>query len=141
MRQFLWSAVVGVAMLIASAGPARAQVPNGAVVNPSGVSSYYLAPGYYGTSWGVPSFGLPRTYTVFSSPYGQGYGYGYAPYSHWPGSNGYQLWRPAAVVPETLYGGNYYRNLASPHPSFTGGFFSPFGYYAPGFGPSAWYAY
>jgi hypothetical protein len=141
MRHVVWASLVGAAMLMASASPARAQVVVSNPAGAGGISPYFAAPGNYATSWGVPSFGWPRTNTVFSSPYGQGYGYGYYPTTYWPGYTGYQLWRPGAAVPGYLYGGSYYQNMASPHGSFTGGFFEPFNYYAPGFGPSAWYAY
>ena len=44
-------------------------------------------------AYGVPSFGVPRTYSVYSSPYGAGYGYGYAPASFLPGRYGVGMWR------------------------------------------------
>jgi hypothetical protein len=147
MRHLLWTSLVGAAMLTASACPAHAQTiksetgPATAQVTGAGAAVEYVAPGSFATSWGVPSYGWPRTYTAFSSPYGQAYGYGYTPYVYWPGYTGAQVWRPAATLPDTYRAGNWYRNLASPHSSFTGGFFSPFGYYPPGVGPSAWYAY
>ena len=67
----------------AAPSPARAQAQAQAapVRYYDGPNSIYGAPGNYGVSWGVPSYGLKRTYSEFSSPYGAGYGYGYAPES------------------------------------------------------------
>ncbi len=101
----------------------------------------YAAPGYYGMSYGSASFGVPRTYSSFASPYGQGYGYGYAPSSFLPGRFGIQLWRPGFVAPGYAFGASSYRtfpvpyNPGSPAPS------PPVGVYAPGFGPTAAYGW
>jgi hypothetical protein len=123
MRHSLWAMLVGAVMLLASASSARAQVVTNSSADPArvpvitnsvvegapGISPYYAAPGSYATSWGVPSFGMPRTYTVFSSPYGQGYGYGYYPYVYWPGYYNYRVWRPGVAMPGYFYGGAYSR--------------------------------
>src|SRR4051794_3339422 len=94
MQRLLWAAMVGASVLAAGA-PARGQVYGGPVT-PYGTGTYYASPGYYGTGYGVPAFGVPRMYSAFSSPYGLGYGYGYAPYNYLPGAFGIGLWRPGA---------------------------------------------
>ena len=38
------------------------------------VSSYYIAPGWYGTSYGFASYGMPQTYSVYSAYPGPSYG-------------------------------------------------------------------
>jgi hypothetical protein len=103
----------------------------------------FSAPGNYGITWGVPSFGSPRTYTAFSSPYGPGYGYGYYPYTYVPGYYGFRLYRAGYITDSTLYGAGWYGTPTA---------FAPFypitlpirpglGYYAPGFGAPAFYAW
>ena len=72
--------------------------------NPYRINGYYAAPGYYGMAYGSPSVGLTRTYTAFSTPYGMGYGCGYAPYGLLPGRYGVGLWRPGLVTPGYVYG-------------------------------------
>lgn len=135
MRRLLGALLPALAIWGASvAGPARAQWPG---TYYSGVNSAYGAPGYYGMSYGVPSYGVPRTYSSFSSPYGVGYGYGYPPYGYMPGKFGVELWRPGFSVPGYVYGGpTSYRTFPVqtwPNPS---GYGPPVGAYAPSFGPS-----
>jgi hypothetical protein len=149
MRRVLSVALLGVALLAATAGPARAQFLGGTISGggysvgwpaPYGIPPYFGAPGYYGMGYGVPSFGFPRTYTVYSSPYGAGYGYGYAPYGFLPGRYGVGLWRPGIATPGYVYGSSYYRTFPVPYRPLTS-FYSPaVGYYAPGFGPPSFYA-
>ena len=74
---------------------------------------------------------MPRTSTTFSSPFGAGYGYGYAPYGMLPGKYGVGLWRPGFVAPGYLYGASYYRSVAVPPVTIPE---PPIGDYAPGFG-------
>jgi hypothetical protein len=109
----------------------------------SGMSTthaYYAAPGHYGTSWGTASYGTVRTYSEFSSPYGGGYGYGYAPWTYLPGRYGLGIWQPGATIsPYVLGGPNVYRTWAAPYsragnPSLPPP--PPFGVYAPAFGPT-----
>ena len=121
------------------AATAGAQVLRGPGVGYA--AGYYAAPGYYGMGYGSPSLGIPRTYTAFSSPYGAGYGYGYAPYSYLPGRYGVGLWRPGLVAPGYVYAPGYYRTFPVPYRPLVP-FTSPaVGYYAPGFGPPAFYAW
>jgi len=112
----------------------QGQMRIGGPVSPYRVQPYYSAPGYYGTTYGVAGYGLRRTYSTFASPYGAGYGYGYAPTTYLPGPYGAGLWKPGGpanrYVWRTPYYGTYAiptapRNVALP----------PFGVYAPGFGP------
>src|SRR5262245_8390490 len=88
-----WRSGTKLAFLVAGltlSSAARAQGPAG----PTQVNPYYAAPGNYGMAWGSASYGLKRTYSEFSSPYGPGYAYGYAPYGLLPGRYGVGLWRP-----------------------------------------------
>ena len=140
MRRVLWSALVGGILTVAAAGSVRAQVAGG-VVQTYEATSIYGAPGQYGVSFGVPSYGLTRTYTEYSSPYGPGYGYGYAPYSFLPGRYGVELWRPGFAAPGYVYGASSYRTFPVPVRATGPGSGPPVGYYAPGFGPPAFYGW
>lgn len=123
-------------VLCLTASTARAQAAGFVPSDPYRINGYYAAPGYYGMSYGSPSVGMPRTYTTFASPYGGGYGYGYAPYGLLPGRYGVGLWRPGFVTPGYLYGASYYRTFPVPYgPNAYVGPAPPIGLYAPGFGP------
>src|SRR4051812_3237351 len=107
MRRITWIALVGAAIGTASATPARAQV-NISIggTSPLGISAPYAAPGLYGTTYGVPSYGSALNYSAYSSSYGAGYGYGYPPYAFLPGAYGAGLWRPGYATPGGyIYGG------------------------------------
>lgn len=140
MRRLLWVVIVGCAMALAP-GAARAQVALSATAGPYRLNGYFAAPGYYGTSYGVPSYGLTRTYSVYSSPYGLGYGYGYAPYGLLPGRYGVGLWRPGYVAPGYVYGASYYQTYAVPYVAGATGPLPSIGVYAPGFGAAAYYGW
>ena len=135
MRRLLLMVAVGSA-LAASTTTARAQAVGGGLA-PYRMNESIGLPGLYGTSWGVASFGIPRTYTTFSSSYGVGYGYGYPNYGVIPGRYGAGLWRPGYVAPGYVYGSAYGYNTF-PYPYKPGGpMYGPsIGLYAPGFGPS-----
>jgi len=114
-------------------GTARGQVAGGPVL-PYRIQSYYSAPGSYGTTFGVASYGVRQTYTTFSSSYGAGYGYGYPPASFLPGPYGVSLWHPGGLPDQYVWRTPYYgtfgipaapRNVPLP----------PIGVYAPAFGP------
>lgn len=141
MRRATWGLALG--LVLAGALGARAQAPVGtsATTAPlvlNGVGHHYQPPGYYGTSYGVPSFGVPRYYTAFSSPYGAGYGYGYAPYVtalNWYYLTGnLQPDRPPFTVPGYFLGGSTYNTFPVPYTS-RGPESPPIGVYAPAFGP------
>ena len=136
MRRLLLVVVVGSALAMVP-GQARAQVAVGGAPLPYRVNSGIGLPGLYGTSWGVASFGIPRTYTTFASPYGAGYGYGYPTYGVIPSKYGVGLWRPGFVAPGYTYGSAYGYNTF-PYPYKPGGpMYGPsIGNFAPGFGPS-----
>jgi|SRR5579864_291904 len=141
MRHLLWTTVLGAAMIGTTPSPARAQIYGG-LASPDEVGSYYGAPGYYGTAWGYPSYGWPRTYTVFSSPYGAGYAYGYYPSYTMAGYFGVRLWRPGFAAPGYLYGAGNYGTFASPSLALKRGYPPPsIGWYAPGFGPPPFIAW
>ena len=90
----------------------------------------------FGTSWGVASYGMKRTWSSYSSPFGVGYGYGYPPSGFVPGKFGVELWRPNEVVPAGVYGVNYrYRTFPYPYPAGPPAYGPSIGVYAPGFGP------
>jgi len=142
MRRMLGMLIVGGVLMFGPAS-ARAQVASTNYLNPYRINGYYAAPGLYGMAYGSPSFGMTRTYTSFSSPYGAGYGYGVAPYGLMPGRFGVGLWRPGFVSPGYVYGASYYRSFALPA-SVTGVTplpAPPVGVYAPGFGPGTYYAW
>ncbi len=142
MRRMLWMLIVGGVLTFVPAS-ARAQVATTGYLNPYRINGYYAAPGLYGMAYGSPSFGMTRTYTSFSSPYGAGYGYGVAPYGLMPGRFGVGLWRPGFASPGYVYGASYYRTFALPA-SVTGVTPltpPPVGVYAPGFGPGTYYAW
>ena len=151
MRRLLLVVVVGSALALAAMpGSVSAQVYT------SGPSPYRIngaigMPNLYGTSWGVASYGVPRTYTTFASPYGGGYGYGYGAgaafgypnYGFIPPKYGVGLWRAGIAAPGYAYGAaNGYNTF--PYPYTVGGpmYGPPIGLYAPGFGsggPSPYY--
>jgi len=142
MRRLLGVWIVGCALALGS-GTARGQMIAPGAFNPYRINGYYAAPGLYGMSFGSPSVGLTRTYTSFSSPYGAGYGYGYAPYGLLPGRYGVGLWRPGFAAPGYVYGASYYRSFMTPGASLYGPLLPPppVGVYAPGFGPGTYYAW
>jgi hypothetical protein len=144
MRPRLWAAILGAA-ITATAAPARAQYVGGMGTYGAsayyGLGSIYGAPGYYGMMVGYPGWGYPRTYTSFSSPYGAGYGYGYAPYSLATGRFGVGLWRPGFATPGYVYGAGFYRTFPVPFRPLGPNIGPPVGYYAPGFGPPAFYSW
>jgi len=142
MRRLLWAAILGAVSL--TAGTSVWGQTYGGAVTPYGTGTYYASPGYYGTGYGVPALGLPRTYSAFSSPYGMGYGYGYAPYSNLPGAFGIGLWRPGFQAPGYVYGASYYGTFGVPYMSALGfgyGATPGMGWYAPGFGPTSFYGW
>src|SRR4051794_34502004 len=134
VRQALGFILVGSTLALAP-GPARAQAPMTGFSDPFRINGYYAAPGYYGMAYGSMSAGVPRTYTTFASPYGSGYGYGYAPYGLLPGRYGVGLWRPGFVTPGYVFGASYYRTFPVPYASGAPDSPAPIGLYAPGFGP------
>jgi hypothetical protein len=125
----------GLLLLAIGGASANAQVP--ALASPySGVGSIYGAPGYYGMSYGVASYGVPRTFSGFSSPYGEGFAYGHASPAILPGRHGAGLWSSSPSAVHAVYGNTgSYRTFPArtwPYPS---GFGPPVGAYAPGLGP------
>ena len=137
MSRLLWGVIVGSALALA-AGPAEAQVVVAGAANPLRMNDYFAAPGSYGMSYGVPSYGLARSYSAFSSPFGAGYGYGYPPSGILPGPYGVGLWRPGFISPGYVYGASYYQTFAVPYSAGSAGPLPPIGLYAPGFGPPSW---
>jgi hypothetical protein len=165
MRPSARTSLIVVAILAAST-PARAQVTGGGLSTsasgrtsvgmpgfPSVRSSFasgsatdfgvttrvydpYAAPGNFGMAYGSASYGVPRTYTAFSSPYGAGYGYGYAAPGYLAGRYGVGLWRPGFAAPGYVFGSSVYRTFPVPYRPATGGPVPPFGAYAPAFGPT-----
>lgn len=148
VRRLVGVVLVGAVVALAPVS-ARAQVlvTESAVVAPAPARmnhAIYDAPGSYGMMWGSPSYGSIRTYSEFSSPYGLGYGYGYAPYGYLPGRYGVGLWRPGFATGGYVFGAApYYGYRTYPVPyDPTGRTPSPpVGAYAPGFGPPAYYGW
>lgn len=115
--------------------PATAPAPAVVATGSTRLNGYFEAPGFYGTSWGVAGYRTPRTYSEFSSPFGAGYGYGYAPYGLIPGRYGAGLWRPGSVVAsDSVYGASPYRTWAVPNVPGVSWPLPSIGLYAPGFG-------
>ncbi len=135
MSRLVMFLAVGSASLLAS-GPTNAQYPVGGPMPVQRLNAAIGLNGLYGTSWGVASFGIPRTYSTYSSSYGAGYGYGYPSHGFLPGRYGVGLWRAGIVTPGYTYGSaNGYNTF--PYPYNPGGprYGPPIGVYAPGFGP------
>ncbi len=108
------------------------------------VSSYFVAPGWYGTSYGFASYGMPQTYSVYSAFPGPSYGMTYPPYGLLPGRYGVGLWRPGYVAPGYVYGASYYPSSGFAYRTFplqygapSGALTAPpsIGFYAPALGP------
>jgi hypothetical protein len=128
--------------LLGPLGSTRTTVNQATYAGTSGLSPYYAAPGNYGTAYGYPSYGYPRTYTSFSSPYGNGIGYGLAPYGYASNRFGVGLWRPGYTVPGYAYRSSYYWTFApAPIRPPVAAPFPPFGAYAPGYGPAGLYGW
>jgi hypothetical protein len=140
MRQQLRALILAASLLFFTV-TARAQVVAGTPTQYYGPATAFGAPGYYGMGWGAASFGMPRTYTAFSSPYGLGYSYGYSPYSTLPGPYGVGLWRPGVVAPGYIYGAAFYRTIPVPYRPLVPVAAPPVGMYAPGFGPPGFYSW
>ncbi len=121
-------ALVGIVLLIGSASDCQAQV----VVTQVPVQGYYAAPGYYGTAYGVASYRVPRSYSVFPSPAGPNYRLGYAPTGLVAGPYGAGLWQPGVVYRQGYGSSTYSTYTIAPGPGVV---LPPFGYYAPAFGP------
>jgi len=139
MRRVLWVLIVGSAMMLM---PGSASAQGYGMAAPTRMNGAFEAPGYYGTSWGTASFGVPRTYSEFSSPWGVGYGYGYAPYGFLPGKYGVGLWRPGALMaPGYLYGAPNYQTFAVPYNANSTAWVPPIGLYAPTFGAPGYYVH
>ena len=146
-------AIAGTMVCIGTmAGEVTAQaVPNGGYAGSYRVSDYVVAPGLYGTSYGFASYGMPQTYSVYSSLPGPSYGTNYPPYGLMPGKYGVGLWRPGYVAPGYVYGASYYPSSFSyrtfPVVAGTGRNASqiapapPMGVYAPALGPGTLYGW
>ncbi|MDX2037574.1 MAG: hypothetical protein SFX72_13055 [Isosphaeraceae bacterium] len=131
-RAIIFGVLCAIATIVAS-DSASAQSASADPAAP--VRGVYQAPGYYGTSWGVASYGVPRTYSRFSSPYGAGYAQGYAPYGILPGPYGTGLWRQSSTAPGYAYGSPAYSTYARPFRQYDAKPGPPIGAYAPAFGP------
>lgn len=137
-RRVLAALLIGTGLAVAQAPVAAQTAGAGVTVLPGTETArgFFAAPGHYGMSLGSPSYGSVRTYSEFSSPYGLGYGYGYAPYGLLPGPYGVRLWRPD-IVADPLYNAGYhsYRTFAVPYVRGVPAVTPPVGLYAPAFGP------
>lgn len=144
VRQFGRWAAVAVSLLVPASLSAQTSAPVSAPAAPptaryaDSALGAYDPPGNYGIAWGSASFGMPRLHSAFSSPYGAGYGYGYAPYRLMPGSYGVGMWSPeTAPAPGSLEGSGFYRVFPVPYGPAPHGAVPPLGAYAPAFGPPA----
>jgi hypothetical protein len=138
----LLAVAIGLGM---AAGEARAQVLGSTPYMTSyRVSDYFVAPGWYGTSYGFASYGFPQTYSVYSAFPGPSYGTNYPPYGLLPTRWGVGLWRPGYVTPGYVYGASYYPSTGLGYRTFPVNYgmagrsmdpAPPMGYYAPALGP------
>ena len=106
-------------------------------VQPPYTRGFYEAKGYYGTSYGSPSYGSVRAYSSFSSPFGAGMRYGYPPATIMPGW-GAAIWRGGSNTAADQFAGSSrsYRTWAVPYVGSTpAGPLPPMGAYAPSYGP------
>ena len=133
MRQILRALVIGLAVAI-GASHAQGQIKIGGPASANRIETYYSAPGYYGTTYGVAGYGLRQTYSTFASPFGVGYGYGLPPTNFVPGSYGANLWKPGVTTNRRVLRNPNYGTFAIPSAP-RGVPLPPFGVYAPGFGP------
>jgi hypothetical protein len=134
-----------------SAREARAQpVAGSGYMTSYRASNYFIAPGWYGTSYGFASYGMPQTYSVFSAYPGPSYGTNYPPYGLLPGRYGVGLWRPGYVAPGYVYGASYYPSsgfayrtfpLMDGAPSNSLAPLPSIGAYAPALGPAPVYGW
>jgi hypothetical protein len=138
-RTVLRRTLAGLAVSLAAPVVAEAQtaaIPVRVVPGYETAHRFFAAPGYYGTSFGTPSYGVPRTYSSFSSPYGAGYGYGYAPYGYIPGPYGAGLWQAAGAGDPLFNASSHsYRTWAVPYVRGAAAIVPPLGLYAPALGP------
>lgn len=137
MRRLLFVMLAGVGLTIPAAS-ARAQAPAVGTGNPYDATpgSIYGAPGNYGVGYGYASYGVPRTWSAYSSSYGPGYALGYGPSRILPGPYGKGLWgRPGSVAPGYTYGDGSYRTFAVPYTTQPARPGPPVGVYAPAYGP------
>lgn len=141
MRRRVPFALIGAgALLFVLRGLASGQIVEGGLAPDPASAPIYDPPGYYGMAWGVPSYGVPRTYSNFASPFGGvGYGYGYAPYALLPGPYGGALWRPGFIEPGYVYAQGAYRTYPIPRGAVPPPPGVPVGYYAPALGPPMFY--
>lgn len=127
---------IGASVAIASTARAQNAAPITVVPGSETAHGFFAAPGNYGVSLGTPSYGSVRTDSSFSSPYGAGYRYGYAPSGFLPGRFGVGLWRPGyAATPLDNAGYHSYRTFPVPYRAQTPAVTPPLGLYAPAFGP------
>src|SRR4051794_21983703 len=145
---WLLAVAIGLGLAVPEAG-AQVVAASG-YVSSYRVSNYFVAPGWYGMSYGFASYGMPQTYSVFSAYPGPSYGTNYPPYGILPGRFGVGLWRPGYVAPGYMYGSSYYPNSFSfrtfPVPYGVGGAVPtepppPVGAYAPALGPAPVYGW
>ena len=117
-----------------AAGATDAQTILSGPTTPYRVNNVYRAPGYYGTSWGTAAYRVPLTYSTYSSPYGAGYAYGYAPYGVMPGRYGVGIWRQGTTSPGYVYGAPGYSTYARPFRATRAVYGPSIGAYAPALG-------
>ena len=129
--------LLALVLFFSSPTPVLAQIAQSGPF-PSRINGAVGLPDLYGTSWGVASYGVPRTYTTFNSPYGGGYGYGYPNYGVIPGKFGVGLWRSGLATPGYVYGSAFgYNTFPYPYRAGSSNLNPSIGLYAPGFGPAS----
>ena len=109
--------MLAASVFILSPAAARAQARGSVYLDPYRPGGPYASPGNYGMAYGSMSAGVPRTYTKFTSPYGLGYSYGYAPPSFLPGPYGLGLWRAGVASPGYPFGAYLLPDVRRPLPA------------------------
>lgn len=134
MKQPFCATILGVVIVFGASARLNAQQTD---VDPAPITApVYDPPGYYGMAWGVPSYGVPRTTSNFSSPFSSvGYGYGYNAYHLLPGNFGASLWRPGELDPGFGFAQGSYRTFPITRGGVTPPSEVPVGFYAPRLGP------
>jgi hypothetical protein len=145
--------VIALGLGVPSAGALAQQVaPDSGYMSSYRVSNYFIAPGWYGMSYGFASYGMPQTYSVFSAFPGPSSGSNFPPYGLLPGRFGVGLWRPGYLSAGYVYGASYYPSSDFSYRTFPVTYGAtptagpmvpppPVGVYAPALGPASLYGW
>jgi hypothetical protein len=142
---WLLAIVIGLGLAVPEAGAQG--VAGSEYASSYRVSNYFIAPGWYGMSYGFASYGMPQTYSVYSAFPRSSYAANFPPYGLMPGRYGVGLWRPGYLAPGYVYGASYYPSSDFAYRTFPVVYGAtpgagpmapppPVGVYAPALGPA-----